>query len=177
VRNVGLIALQQSRQAKLKQIEAITTSADSLFALNMRLESLVPAIRAKRLLTELGDRDELVEAQVNTSLLQALYGIDEINRLQGGNIAAFSPDGDRILASGSHDSTIKLWRRNATGSFGPKPDKTFAGHSSTISSIKFSPDGKTLASASWDQTIKPWTLDGVVLKTFEGHSARIWKLA
>ncbi|MBE8967544.1 hypothetical protein IQ277_15165, partial [Nostocales cyanobacterium LEGE 12452] len=36
---------------------------------------------------------------------------------------------------------------------------TLTGHSSRVNSIVFSPDGKTLASASWDSTIKLWNLN------------------
>ncbi|MGF1960466.1 MAG: hypothetical protein RMX99_013295 [Aulosira sp. DedVER01a] len=48
--------------------------------------------------------------------------------------------------------------------------KTFKGHTSIVSSVSFSPDGKTIASASWDKTIKLWSVDGKLLKTLTGHS-------
>jgi hypothetical protein len=35
-------------------------------------------------------------------------------------------------------------------------DRTFKGHSSWVTSVVFSPDGRRLASGSWDQTIKFW---------------------
>jgi len=33
---------------------------------------------------------------------------------------------------------------------------TLTGHSSFVYSVAFSPDGQTLASGSWDNTIKLW---------------------
>jgi WD40 repeat protein len=63
-----------------------------------------------------------------------------------------------MLASGSADSTIKLWDA-ATG----QGLATLKGHSGSLTSLAFSPDGKTLASASADNAgadhaIKLWAL-------------------
>ena len=52
-------------------------------------------------------------------------------------------------------------------------DKTLTGHSDSARSVAISPDGKTLASGSYDKTIKLWNLEtGQLEHTFREHSDR-----
>ncbi|MEH2189636.1 MAG: ribosome assembly protein 4, partial [Nostoc sp.] len=54
---------------------------------------------------------------------------------------------------------------------------TLEGHSSTVYSVGFSPDGKTLASGSSDNTIKLWDVStGKAIKTLTGHSSRVYSV-
>jgi WD40 repeat protein len=57
------------------------------------------------------------------------------------------------------------------------PQKTLCGHSDSIHSVQFSADGKTLASGSWDTTIKIWSAAGLILQTLSGHSLMIYSVA
>ncbi|MBO3462317.1 serine/threonine protein kinase [Aetokthonos hydrillicola Thurmond2011] len=85
---------------------------------------------------------------------------------------AFSPD-SKILASGSYDSTIKLWNLG-TG----EQIRTLQGHSKSVYSVAISPDGKILASGSADNTIKLWNLaTGGQIRTLQGHSSEVNSVA
>jgi len=51
-------------------------------------------------------------------------------------------------------------------------------HTSQVASVSFSPDGKFLASGSWDKTIKLWEIpSGKLLKTFKGDSLNTYSLS
>ncbi len=77
---------------------------------------------------------------------------------------SFSPDG-QILASGSDDNTIKLWRISDGDLI-----KTLKGHEGGVRSVSFSPDGQILASGSSDKNIKLWQMpDGSLIRTLAGH--------
>jgi WD40 repeat protein len=48
---------------------------------------------------------------------------------------------------------IIIWTLGATG-----PPSVFTGHESTVTRLAFNPEGTTLASASWDNTIMLWNV-------------------
>ena len=85
---------------------------------------------------------------------------------------AFSPDGTR-LASGSPDTTVRLW--NTTGD---RDSMLLQQHTGATNVLAFSPDGKTLASGSTDKTVQLWdTTTGNPRATLTGHINGIAALA
>src|SRR5258705_12501866 len=66
------------------------------------------------------------------------------------------------------DGRIAIWTAGNA-----QPDAVLEGHSAPIVSLAVSPDGATLASASWDQTIRLWPLAGGAARLLEGHTQNV----
>ena len=85
---------------------------------------------------------------------------------------AFNHNGS-VLASGSYDDTIKLWRMSDNTEIA-----TLTGHSHNVISVAFNHDGSVLASGSYDNTIKLWRMsDNTVITTLTGHSHNVISVA
>jgi cytochrome c len=71
-------------------------------------------------------------------------------------------------ATGGEDGKIAIWAQG-----NPLPVRTMEGHTAPIVALALSPDGETLASASWDHTIRLWPLKGGEPKVLKGHTAAV----
>ena len=73
-----------------------------------------------------------------------------------------------MLASGSADKTIRLW--SGVDGVDMHHGGTLTGHNGNVTSLAFSPDGKSLMSGSDDYTIRWWELGTVVAaESLLGH--------
>ncbi|KAK2589911.1 hypothetical protein QQS21_012410 [Conoideocrella luteorostrata] len=83
---------------------------------------------------------------------------------------AFSLDGT-LVASGSLDRTVRLWRVNTGKCF-----QTLEGLAACVTSVAFSPDGALVALGLDNAIIQLWRVNtGECIQTLEGHSG--WSVA
>src|SRR5215470_10622578 len=82
------------------------------------------------------------------------------------NAVAYLKDG-RVATAGA-DAHIAVWTPGQQ-----QPDKVLDGHAAPIASLAVSPDGATLASASWDGTVRLWPLAGGRPRVLEGHKQNV----
>jgi WD40 repeat protein len=114
----------------------------------------------------------------------------------GSTAIAYSPDG-KLLASGGHDNTIRLFDaasgrevRRLAGhqprTYRPEPGPRSALLDTLLSttgngfvcSVAFSPDGKTLASGGWDDCIRLWDVaTGKEVRKIDAHKAMVTHVA
>lgn len=69
--------------------------------------------------------------------------------------ACFSPDG-KSIAVGGHDGRVALWDART----GQREWHSQERHQKEIVDVAFSPTGDAILTASWDDTIRLWNLDG-----------------
>jgi cytochrome c len=82
------------------------------------------------------------------------------------NAVALLRDGRGVTAGA--DGRIAIWSVGKT-----QPDIVLEGHTAPIVALAVSPDGATLASASWDHTVRLWPLAGGSPRVLSGHGQNV----
>ncbi len=99
---------------------------------------------------------------------------EQVLRFHDGAVNAAVMLADGRAATAGEDGRIAIWR------FGnERPDAVLAGHSAPIAALAVAPDGRSIASASWDHTVRVWPLAGAgaggggARRVLEGHQQNV----
>ena len=122
------------------------------------------------------DGTQAVSGSFDTSVIRwslSQNAAEQVLRFHDGavNAVVFLKDG-RIATSGE-DARIAIWRPGEQ-----TPSTVLEGHKAPVVALAVSPDGTTLASASWDHTARLWPLSsnkesGGAPRVIEGHQQNV----
>lgn len=78
------------------------------------------------------------------------------------------------LVSGSDDHTMFLWEPATS----KHPKARMTGHQQLVNHVLFSPDGRWIASCSFDKSVKLWDgVSGKFLSSFRGHVGPVYQIS
>ena len=124
------------------------------------------------------------------AFIQYTQNLDAQIRASSASAQAFSSSGqefEALLESLKAAKTLKQlkWLRGVSADtqiqaiislqqavYGVRERNRLEGYAYSVNSVSFSRDGKTIASASDDSTVKLWNLDGTLRKNFQQHGSR-----
>ncbi len=93
---------------------------------------------------------------------------EQVLRFHADAVNAVALLGEGRAATAGADGRIAIWTFGKT-----EPDAVFEGHTAPIVALAVSPDGATLASASWDHTVRLWPLAGGAPRVLDAHTQNV----
>jgi len=86
----------------------------------------------------------------------------------------FSPDGTCIVSGGTHSREhVRIWNISAG-----EQVLALTGHTDTVYSVTYSPDGRTIGTGSADMTVRLWdAVTGAPIALLAGHSGYVQSVA
>jgi cytochrome c len=93
---------------------------------------------------------------------------EQVLRFHADAVNAVALLGEKRAATAGADGRIAIWTLGKT-----EPDAVLEGHTGPIVALAVSPDGATLASASWDHTVRLWPLAGGAPRVLDEHTQNV----
>ncbi|MBD2459500.1 hypothetical protein H6G89_00445 [Oscillatoria sp. FACHB-1407] len=113
----------------------------------------------------------IAEINARTSQSSALLSSDDQLGALVASIRAGRNLQDMITTSTSLEITTLSVMQNVI--YSVQEYNRLIGHESWVDQASFSPDGRVIASASADNTVRLWSMDGQLLHTLRGHTNRV----
>ncbi|WP_238360926.1 NACHT and WD repeat domain-containing protein [Iningainema tapete] len=145
----GFAALSEIRRIN-SQVSQLSLSSEKYFQQNDQEEALTEVIKAGKLLKSFWNPWMTPENRMHaiSTLEEVVYGV---------KFKTFTVTSGLTVIHSGINSDRKI--------------KTLSGHTSSVTSVSFSPDGKTLAFASDNNTVKLWDINsGREITTLIGHT-------
>src|SRR5262245_16548086 len=117
------------------------------------------------------DGTQAVSGSFDTSVIRWSLQNDaaqQVLRFHEGAVNAVVLLKDGRIATSGEDARIAIWTPGA-----PQPSAVLTGHTAPVVALAASPDGATLASASWDRTARLWSLSGGQPRVIEAHQQNV----
>ncbi|NJN74436.1 MAG: hypothetical protein HC799_17405 [Limnothrix sp. RL_2_0] len=99
------------------------------------------------------------------ALLESLRATVRLRNLTATNPEAIAPATRLKVLTTLEQSYFEVQEKNR-----------LEGHTDSIFDVNLSPNGQLLASASWDDTVRLWSLEGELLTTMIGHEERVTRV-
>ncbi len=168
--NFARLVYRQKLISQLENINDMNAVSEALLLSNQQLSSILTSVKAGQKFKQWGnwqrkllgkDRLDGIETRTAAILQQAIYGTQELNyaiAYRGISSIAPSPTSSARFATADSEGKIKIWQLNKNNN-GQELIPSLSRHESTINQIEYSRDGKILASAGADNTIKIWDIE------------------
>ncbi|MEB3357598.1 MAG: hypothetical protein VKK04_12795 [Synechococcales bacterium] len=163
--------------ARRKEVQRLRLFIGALATLLLLAVGTTVYALATRKIARKGEINAEIFAQsVNAkNLLNSNLELDAlIKAIEVGKQVKAAPQSGELITPSSRTRAIGALQEVI---YGLKEQNQLKGHSGWVNSVRFSPNGETIASAGFDSTVQLWSREGQPLSVLEGHSREVLSIS